>query len=112
MKPITPKQASEANKTELPEYVIKAVNDLIVEHYYPKGFQLHQDKVVNKIITVAQYEYNILVTREEIFSKKFLDFESYYNSVGWVVDYEKAPYYSPHDSHYKFQVGRPSLNVL
>ena len=87
IKPITP-QELDAEFT-LPDYILKGVNALLKEEYRGKGtITLKQKDVVKKIISFAP----TTITKNELFEKKYLDFEPIYRKAGWSVTYESPSY--------------------
>lgn len=94
IKPITPRDCEEA--VNLPDYVIKGVNELLLAEYRGKEATLKQKDVITSILRYAPED----ITRQTLFDKHLLDFEYLYKKQGWNVRYDSPcrdesfePYY-------------------
>lgn len=76
MKPITPQEAKEKKIELLPDFVIEAVNELIVEamENHKTNFSIAQKKVIERIKSK--------MPEGTEWSQSFLDFEPVYNKNG------------------------------
>lgn len=85
-KPITPEQAKEKFTKRIPDIIIDAINDLIVEHYSPikRSATIKQDEILNRISDTY--------SRQTVFDNNWLDIEDIYREQGWDVTYEKPTY--------------------
>lgn len=85
-KPITPEQAREKFVKNIPDIIIDAINELIVEHYSPtkRSSSVKQDEILDKVKDVYP--------RQTVFDNNWLDIEDIYRSQGWKVKYEKPSY--------------------
>lgn len=98
IKPLTPNDIS--INDVLPSYVIEAVNDFIKKRYIGKSFVFTQDELIQKIISLAPALDEL--TRDKIFSKKYLDIESIYDSNGWHVLYDRPNRGESFEPYFKF----------
>src|ERR1035441_11009935 len=95
IEPITPKQARQKMGTNIPPYVIKAVNDLISENLrvHESSVTIRQcdilDRIINNLLGTSGYPPRGTVTKQEICDKGWLDFEPLYERAGWNVKYDK-----------------------
>lgn len=98
-KPITPKEVFVGKVKRIPEYVIKAVNELLVEKADQKVIKIGQDEIVSRIIST-----NPQLDRNGIFERKEMDFESNYKEVGWDVLYNKPHYNDTERPYFIFKI--------
>lgn len=78
-------EAAKKRKAEnIPDFVIHAVNMLLIENYIGGKLFVKQDIVIDAVL-----KYSPGLTRDEIFDKKMLDFEEIFNQNGWVVTHHK-----------------------
>jgi hypothetical protein len=105
VKPISPQKAQEAKAFSIPEYVIAAVNELLVKKVHPTANVQHvvlkQDTVVEAIIAKAA-EGGLDVTAQYLFDEHYLDFEALFSSAGWRVVYDKPGYNESYEAFWKF----------
>ena len=94
-KPFSPKEVLGAKSASIPDFVIDAVNKLLVLNYYPKkSVTLYQKEIVEQIISnmeeIREYDAN---SADEmcvmIFDRGWLNFEYKYKEAGWDVSYSK-----------------------
>lgn len=89
MKAITPKEACEAKAKSLPEFVIKAFNNLLVRKYNQSAIYITQTEVVDEILKLSCDDN---LTRQDVFDNRWLDIEPLYREYGWVVNFDKPGY--------------------
>jgi hypothetical protein len=98
--PLSPKEAKEKSEkiaeSNIPNEVIECFNELIVKNIVGDCSIVCQDNIVNLIHKRTN------ISRDDIFSNKYLDIESLYEKVGWSVFYNKSPYYSDKPSFFRF----------
>ena len=94
--PITPAEAAKKKISRLPAQVIEAFNELLAENYNKSGITISQDIVVTRIQSKMD------ISREDIFSNKFLDVEPLYRKYGWDVTYDKPGYNELYTAFYVF----------
>lgn len=81
---LKPEDVQKAFDDNIPSFVIDAFSACIKENFSPETSKanFNQDTVINKM-----KELNKTLTRQEVFSKKYLSVESRFASVGWQVTY-------------------------
>lgn len=103
VKPISPKDIMDNLETIIPSIVIESVNRLLKDKYRGTGsVSIKQDEIINEIIA----NYGSRLSRQEIFDKKWLDFESLYRKNGWKVEYDKPAYNENYDAYFKFSADK------
>jgi hypothetical protein len=89
VKPLSPKKVKQAASDAIPDFVIKAVNNLLAKEC--RGDRqyatLRQTDIVAEILRV-----NPKVKREDIWKYRWLDFEGVFERAGWEVNYDKPGY--------------------
>lgn len=97
MKPIKPSQVKE--KTPLiPDSIIECVNNMIENKW--DGFE---SKFYQKDLLKEVLEKDKALSKEEIFQKKFLDFEYLFRKSGWIVAYDKPAYNETYEAFWIFR---------
>jgi hypothetical protein len=74
-----------------PDEVVAAFNELIEEKWDGAKAEVLQEEAVERIM----YKMNVAsktFTREQIFSKGYLNIETLYRKNGWKVEYDKPGY--------------------
>jgi hypothetical protein len=99
--PVTPQEALNLKKENIPDYVFTAFNELISENLSNGRAKVEQPNVVARILQKAAIG-NIEITRSEIFSKGWLDVEGIYRKAGWKVEYDKPGYNESYDAYFVF----------
>lgn len=101
-KPITPYDASVKKSELIPDVVIDAFNDAIVENVDSMGqAQFVQSVVIDKIISGFSQN-GSKVDRQEIFERGWLDVEPIFESAGWLVSYHKQGIGDSGESYFTF----------
>ena len=102
MKPIIPIEVLKKREEEIPDVVIEAINNLLVEEYRigSTSIVLKQDDIVD--ILVESYG----LDKNEIFDKGWLDFEPLFIDAGWEVEFDKPSWRETHPSTFKFTRGK------
>ena len=83
---ITPEEVNAKKINFIPEEVIKAFDELIVENWDGRSATIKQKDIVQRIMSKLSCEEDL------IFKKHYLDVEELYGSVGWEVEYSKPAY--------------------
>ena len=86
VEPISPSDV----KKIIPDFVIEAVNQLIMEKWDGYEAVILQDDILD-IISSDDLD-NDKPSRQEVFDKRWLDFEDLYREKGWDVEYDKPAY--------------------
>jgi hypothetical protein len=88
--PITPAEAEERRKVNIPGFVIDVVNRLIVENVTPNG-------------TATVLVSDIKAALHHGYRKEWLDFEELYREAGWEVTYDGPAYNETYPAYFKFR---------
>lgn len=99
IKPITPEEARNEAKSNIPEFVIIGVNNAIKSHYHKSGFTIKQKDILAEIMKVAPDD----MTNNEIFENHWMDFEDLYKNFGWNISYDSPDYCESYDEKYEFK---------
>ena len=99
VEPYSPSDLSKNLSKNYPEFVLKAVNELLASKYRGSKITLKQNEVVDKILLYAPDGYD----RHRIFDEKLLDFEKVYEMRGWDVKYDKPAYNETYEAFYIFK---------
>lgn len=94
--PIRPDEIIDDLINIIPSVVIESVNNLLKGKYRGESVSIKQDDILNEIVA------NSKLTRNEIFEKKYLDFEKLYSDNGWKVEYDKPAYCENYPATFKF----------
>lgn len=97
IKPLRPEDIEISHA--IPEFVIKAVNNILSRRYRGRELTIPQSDIIQEILTVGPQT----VTKSEIFAKDYLDFEDVYGEVGWEVTYDKPGYNESYEANFKFK---------
>lgn len=85
-KPISPKEVKEEQISRIPDYVIEAFNELLVQKIANKeAITIDQDEVIELILRKAPSE----MTRGRLMKEDLLDIEPLFEREGWNVSYDK-----------------------
>lgn len=76
--------------------VFEIVNHLLAEGYGASRIVIEQETVVERLVRNG-------LTREEVFSKGLLNFESFYRDHGWTVEYDKPAYNESYTAKWIFK---------
>jgi len=89
VQPISPKEALALHQNSIPDEMISAVNQLLIERT-TKSFKiiLKQQEIWDRFVKITQGRYS----RSEADDKKWFDFESCYEAAGWIVVYDAPAY--------------------
>ena len=86
----------------IPDIIIKAVNDLLVEKYDKNVHRaiIKQSEILDKVVGDPDCG---MLTRESVFRNKYLDFEDEYRTIGWKVTYNKPAYCETYEPFFIFE---------
>ena len=102
IKPITPSEARAKVEANIPDFVIEAFNNKIVQSIDSRNYaKVLQNSVISEIMYCAN-ERNIEVSREEIFAKGWLNVERLFRDTGWTVLYDKPGYNESYEAYFEF----------
>jgi len=94
--PITPDEAKKLKNHSIPDEVIKAFNDMIVEKLSSGRAVIKQKDVVARIVAATQ------ITEDQLFDNHWLDVEDVFRKAGWTVKYDKPAYCENYDAYFEF----------
>lgn len=98
MKPLTPAETAKKAATAIPDYVIEAVNNLLVKEYRKGRAMLLQKNILKEIRRI-----NPDTNTDEIFNNGWMDFEPIFRKAGWKVTYDSPAYCEDYyDPRYDF----------
>ncbi len=99
--PVSPVEAAELHKIQIPEEVFSAFNSLIAEKLR-SGYA----RVLQKDVLALLEDQGM--DRNEIFEKHWLDVEDSYREAGWKVSYDRPVYYAGEnfDAYFDFKDSR------
>ena len=98
MKVFTPSDARREAHKNIPDFVIRAFNELLAENWNEKEIKLEQYNIVERILAHADGS----ILRSDIFKKNWLDVEPIYENNGWIVKFVKDPYYDYDHNYFLF----------
>lgn len=95
IKPFSPDEALAKKYTNIPEFVIEAINELLARKITSSGHAyFEQDDAVEAIIAKMPVDLLASLTnhserRHYVFDNNLLDFEALYRDHGWKVQYNR-----------------------
>ncbi len=103
VKPITPQEAKSNHAQSIHPDIIKVVNEML-SNFSSETYSIRilQKDIVNKFMEINNDE----ITRQQIFDRKYLDFEDIYRKAGWKVSYDKPAYCENYEAYYEFSIER------
>lgn len=96
-RPIKPSEVPDAKASRMPDGVFEAFNELIVENWSDGQARVSQKDAVERIAD------KVRCTREEVYSKNWLDVEDIYRKAGWLVKYDKPGYNETFAAYFVFK---------
>ncbi len=93
--PITPGEASEQKNQAIPDAVIEAFNELIIQTLSFGRARFTQEKVVELIVAKG-------IKKGDIFTNNWLDIEPLYEDIGWKVTYDKPGFNETYEATFTF----------
>lgn len=100
-KPLSPTEVESTKSNTIPDVVITAVNNLLVNKYGEGFAVLSQRDIVNEILRLDEN-----LTRREIFDNNMLDFENVFRRSGWSIVYDKPGYNESYEPFFTFRKKR------
>jgi hypothetical protein len=104
--PIKPEDITELKLNQIPDEIINAVNELIVEKWDGSRATIKQDEIINRYLSAIISGYNeedFQIKRHEIFDKHYMDFEEIYRNAGWKVEYGRPAYNESYEPFFIFK---------
>lgn len=99
IQPITPQEAKNNAKCNIPDFVIIGINNAITKNYRKSGFSISQDEIIFEIKKISPN-----TSSETIFNNNWLDFEELYKNFGWNISYESPDRDENFKSYFKFKL--------
>jgi len=97
VEPIKPKDIINNLTDIIHPAIIKAVNELLKEKYRGSSVSIKQKEIVSKALSICSE-----ITRNEIFEKNWMDFESVFRKAGWDVRYNSPDRDESFDEYFTF----------
>lgn len=101
VKPLSPDEALQKKIISIPDEIIEAVNEFLIQNAHESSITIKQDE----ILELALEKFAITqpnITRELIFKNKWMDFEDSFRKSGWNVLYDKPGYSESYSAYFKF----------
>lgn len=87
--PLTPEEARDKKSRRIPDYVVRAFNELIVKNITAANVAyIKQDDAIEHVIGVGRAMYGLSLSKNDIIEENFLDVEDLFESAGWDVKYD------------------------
>jgi len=103
VRPITPETVRDQHTSLIPEEVIEAFNEMIAEEWNGHSAKVKQDAVMARILLkLATNEEYRDVTRDQVFTRRWLDVEDTFRHAGWEVEYDKPAYNETYTATFTF----------
>ena len=101
MPAITPKEAFERTKTEIPDKVLEVWNDLIIKYHSrgKNGYSHIKQSIASRAIADVMN-----VTTDEVYENHWLDIEEVYRDAGWDVKYDRPGYNESYEANFEFRM--------
>lgn len=100
VKPISPQDLRGQVEHAIHPSMIRAVNVLLTR-FDGYSLTLTQEEIIEKFL-----ELEPTISEDEIFQKKWLDFEGMYRREGWSVVYDKPGYNESYRPYYTFMLAK------
>jgi hypothetical protein len=97
VEPIKPKDIMDNLEDIIHPAVIKAVNELLKEQYRGTQVTIKQKDIATKAVALDSS-----ITEEEIYKKKWMDFEHIFYKAGWEVKYNSPDRDESYDEFFQF----------
>ena len=99
MEPISPDQVQSAKDKNIPEEVIDAFNQLIVEQWDGREAIIAQEDAISRILALMGKKEDY---RQTLFTNRWMDVESMFRKAGWDVEYKKPAHNENFAATYTF----------
>jgi hypothetical protein len=97
VEPIKPNEVIRRKEERIPDEVIEAFNEMILDNWDGRSSTFQQKEVVDLIVK------NTNLSVEIIFNKHYLDIETIFERAGWIVKYDKPAYNESYPETFKFR---------
>lgn len=105
MKPITPKEAQASKHTSIPDEIIEATNELIVENLELDGSAtvLQKHITARALSKFKKADPESKMTSQIMFDKNWMDIEPVFRAAGWRVTYDKPGFNEDYEASFCFE---------
>lgn len=98
-KPIRPEEVKKYKVEVFPREVFETINELIISRYVDNGTRIIiKQKEITKLLCEK-----LVIERNEVFDKGYLNFEEVCRASGWDVKYFRPDYTENWDSYFEFR---------
>jgi len=102
IQPISPNDVASEKSKLIPDGIIQAVNELIVERWNGTSANFKLKEVVSRYLATVDPHMRKGIERN-LYDKKLLDFEDIYRKQGWDVEFDHAAYSESFDDNFTFK---------
>ncbi len=95
VKPLSPAEARATHAKTIPDAVIRAVNNRLVNAGDAARVVIRQDELVEELENAG-------LNRKQIFDQHWLDFEDLFRAQGWKVVYDKPGFNESYEATWTF----------
>ncbi|MCA9354450.1 MAG: hypothetical protein KC877_02945 [Candidatus Kaiserbacteria bacterium] len=96
IKPLRPKDVVHARKESIPNEMIEAFNELIVEKFNGNSATIKLKEAADRVVSKG-------IDRHEAFNRGWFDVEDIFRQQGWHVEFDKPGYNESYDAYYEFR---------
>ena len=96
VKGITPYTVVREKVLNLPDEVIGVFNAMIAENWSGSSSRVVQNEAVSRVAAALG------ISREAVFSLRYMDVEDFYRELGWKVQYDKPGYNESYKAYFVF----------
>jgi ribosome biogenesis GTPase A len=98
VKPVSPSDVVELKKNDvLPPKVIEIWNRVIAKNFISGRSYFQQKEILNALVA------GMSISRDTVFSERYLDIEDVYRAEGWIVTYDKPAYNESYEATFEFR---------
>jgi len=99
-KPITPEEIVEVKKTTIPDSIIEAANQLIIDHWDGSSSTFKLKELIIKYRKIAG---SGAVSERKLIDYNWLNIEPTFEDVGWKVKYDSPSRDEDFDAYFDFR---------
>jgi hypothetical protein len=98
IRPIKPSEITKAKAAAIPDWVIEAVNELLLAKWNGREARF----TLKEVMALAMPKAPEATTRQQVYDNHLMDFEDLYRKEGWKVLFDKAGYNESYDDFFVF----------